>query len=70
MGLAGARIAARMLPIRVALAILAGSGCTAAGLGNAPLAHWEPGRATRPAAAGARSDELLLILAFSGGGTR
>jgi NTE family protein len=70
MGLAGARIAARMLPIRVALAILAGSGCTAAGLGNAPLAHWEPGRATRPVAAGTRSDELLLILAFSGGGTR
>jgi NTE family protein len=45
-------------------------GCTAAGLGNAPLAHWEPGRAPRPVAAGARSDELLLILAFSGGGTR
>jgi NTE family protein len=44
-------------------------GCTATGLGNPPLAHWEPSE-PGPASVGSRSDELLLILAFSGGGTR
>jgi NTE family protein len=34
------------------------------------LAHWEPRGPGSTAAAGSRSDELLLILAFSGGGTR
>ncbi len=69
-GLLGARIAARMLPILVALAISVGSGCTTAGLGNAPLAHWEPRGPASTGAGGSRSNELLLILAFSGGGTR
>jgi NTE family protein len=52
------------------LAALAWDGCTAASLGNAPLAHWEPAAPAPDTAPGPRSDELLLILAFSGGGTR
>jgi NTE family protein len=59
-----------MLPILAALAASVGSGCTTAGLGNAPLAHWEPRGPASTGAAGSRSNELLLILAFSGGGTR
>ena len=54
------------------LAALSWDGCTAASLGNAPLAHWEPepARASPEDPRAPRSDELLLILAFSGGGTR
>jgi NTE family protein len=59
-----------MLAMLGALTILVGSGCTTAGLGNASLAHWEPRGPASTVAAGSRSDELLLILAFSGGGTR
>lgn len=36
---------------------------------NPPLAEWNPNPPTRPPIAG-QHDELLLILAFSGGGTR
>lgn len=56
--------------ILIVLAALLGDGCTATSLGNAPLAHWEPAEPTPRTAPGVRSDELLLILAFSGGGTR
>ena len=59
-----------MLPILVALAASVGSGCTTAGLGTPPLAHWEPRGPASTGARGSRSNELLLILAFSGGGTR
>ena len=52
------------------LATLTWNGCTAAGLGNAPLAHWEPAAPSVDGSPGTRSNELLLILAFSGGGTR
>jgi NTE family protein len=62
--------AGRVRTILAALLVaLTWNGCTAATLGNAPLAHWEP-RELRSTAAGTRSAKLLLILAFSGGGTR
>ena len=34
------------------------------------MAHWEPRGPASTGAGGSRSNELLLILAFSGGGTR
>ena len=37
----GARVARRVLSILVGLVVLTEAGCTAANLGNAPLAHWE-----------------------------
>lgn len=52
------------------LASLSLGGCTTARLGNAPLAHWKPAGVTSTLGARQRSDELLLIMAFSGGGTR
>ena len=48
------------------------AGCSAARFKNEPLAHWNPDagyRAVRQIS-GHRSGELLLIVAFSGGGTR
>jgi NTE family protein len=60
----------RVLSALAALVALTWGGCTTAGLGNAPLAHWEPRGPATTVAAGSRSNELLLILAFSGGGTR
>jgi NTE family protein len=60
----------RLLILMMVLAALAWDGCTAATLGNAPLAHWEPAGPSPEKSPGLRSDELLLILAFSGGGTR
>ena len=65
-----ARLARRTTLVLVALAALGWDGCTAASLGNAPLAHWEPAGPSLEHSAGSRSDQLLLILAFSGGGTR
>lgn len=59
-----------MILILIVLAALSWDGCTAASLGNAPLAHWEPAEPSPDIAPGPRSDELLLVLAFSGGGTR
>ena len=61
-----------MALVLTVLAALSWDGCTAASLGNAPLAHWEPepARASPEDSRAPRSDELLLILAFSGGGTR
>ncbi|MFI5326156.1 MAG: patatin-like phospholipase family protein [Candidatus Rokuibacteriota bacterium] len=56
--------------ILIVLAALSWDGCTATSLGNAPLAHWEPAEPSTTVAPGSRSDELLLVLAFSGGGTR
>jgi len=58
------------LPLRVALVALLVSGCAPFRFGNAPLAHWDPPGAPAPAGAAGRSNELLLLLAFSGGGTR
>jgi NTE family protein len=63
----GVRVVRRMLPL---LAALSWGGCTAATLGNPPLAHWEPAEPSAGIAPGRRSDQLLLVLAFSGGGTR
>jgi NTE family protein len=65
-----ARVARRTALVLVALAAVGWDGCTAASLGNAPLAHWELARPSLEDSAGSRSDQLLLILAFSGGGTR
>ena len=65
-----ARVASRVLLILTVLAALSWDGCTAASLGNAPLAHWEPAGASPTITPEPRSGELLLILAFSGGGTR
>jgi len=61
-----------MALVLTVLAAFSWDGCTAASLGNAPLAHWEPepARASPEDSRATRSDELLLILAFSGGGTR
>ena len=56
--------------VLIVLAALSWDGCTAASLGNAPLAHWEPAGPSPRRPPGPRSDELLLVLAFSGGGTR
>ena len=67
-----ARTARRMALALTVVAALSWDGCTAVSLGNAPLAHWEPesARASPEGSRAPRSDELLLILAFSGGGTR
>jgi NTE family protein len=48
------------------------AGCSAARFKNEPLAHWNPDAGYRAAhqISGHRSGELLLIVAFSGGGTR
>ena len=51
------------------LAALGWDGGTAASLGP-PLAHREPVGPSPEGSFGPRSDELLLILAFSGGGRR
>jgi NTE family protein len=63
-----------MALVLTVLAALSWEGCTAASLGNAPLAHWKPDPARARVGSrdsqGSRSDELLLILALSGGGTR
>jgi hypothetical protein len=60
----------RVLVMGAVLAMLAGSACTMAGLANPPLARREPRGATSTAGESPRSNELLLILAFSGGGPR
>ena len=59
-----------MALVLTVLAALGWDGCTTASLGNAPLAHWEPAHPSPEGSPGPRSDELLLIVAFSGGGTR
>ena len=59
-----------MALVLTVLAALGWDGCTTASLGNAPLAHWEPAPPSPEGSPGPRSDELLLIVAFSGGGTR
>jgi NTE family protein len=66
----GARVARRLALVLTVLAALGWDGCTTASLGNAPLAHWEPAHPSPEGSPGPRSDELLLIVAFSGGGTR
>jgi NTE family protein len=66
----GARVARRLALVVTVLAALGWDGCTTASLGNAPLAHWEPAHPSPEGSPGPRSDELLLIVAFSGGGTR
>jgi hypothetical protein len=56
-----------MTLVLTVLIALSWDGCTTASLGNAPLVHWEPepSRASSEASPAPRSDELLLILAFS-----
>lgn len=52
--------------------VLAFTGCASSRLKNEPLAHWRAGGGypTRLQFAGNRSGDLLLFVAFSGGGTR
>jgi NTE family protein len=52
--------------------VLGLAGCSALKLKNEPVAHWDPGAGPRSLrqVAGARSGDLLLAVAFSGGGTR
>lgn len=53
----------------IALLVLVLAGCVARFPENPPLARWEPGRPTLLPAPD-RRDDLMVILAFSGGGTR
>jgi NTE family protein len=63
----------RAFPVAIACLALAAAGCAPLRAANAPLARWEPGGGYGPTnllEARGGAGRMLLLLAFSGGGTR